>query len=137
MPCLSNLHNVEEYATLGRFTPHNYSCRMFFAQVNQRYYEHSHTVPRSIKDSVLIGHGHLPHLYDAPSHLVLPEFRLSHPFEYIGLHFASSALTSIGCAKLTRLRQPKICMQHAWEDVAKVLPTRPYVLLRLPVLFER
>jgi hypothetical protein len=110
---------------------------MFFVEVNQRYYEHSHTVPRSIKDSVLIGHVHLPHLYNAPSHLVLPEFRFSHPLEYIVLHFASSVLTSIGCVKLTCLRQPKICMQDAWEDVAKVLSTRPYDLLRLPGLFKR
>ena len=88
---------------------------MFFVQVNQRHYEHSHTVPHSIKDSLLIGHVHPPHLYDAPSHLVLPELRFSHPLDYIVLHSASSVLTSIGCAKLTRLRQPNICMQDAWE----------------------
>jgi hypothetical protein len=28
-------------------------------------------------------------------------------------------------------------MQDAWEDVAKVLSTRPYDLLRLPGLFKR
>ena len=78
-------------------------------------------MPRTINHYFVIGSYHLPHLFDAPSHLVWPEFRSKYPSAHIALQLASLRSGSIGRVKLVSPPQRKICVQDVLNNVAKGL----------------
>lgn len=92
--------------------------------------------PSAINSQVVIGCAHLPHLYDAPSHSVLPESRSRHPLQHIAPHLAFSQWISIGLMELASLPYPKICMQDALDNVAKTIAPCSYPRLRTHVALD-
>lgn len=92
---------IAPYSVLS--TPQDRAAGCFLSMSSKALSTRGHTEPRTINHDVVIGSSHLPHLFDAPSHLVLPDSRSKYPFAHIALQLAYWRSALIGRVKLVSL----------------------------------
>lgn len=116
---------IAPYSVLS--TPQDRAAGCFLSMSSKALSTRGHTEPRTINHDVVIGSSHLPHLFDAPSHLVMPETRSQYLSAHIALQLAYLRFASIGCVKLASSSQRKICMQDVLDNVAEGSASSPYL----------